>query len=439
MASLLRSATLLAAVLGCHAASLVHPSWDFKSGSATATCVDATDAAHPNNQRWVYSALPAGTAPAKGWPVWFSFVTDVFPGPVGAPPCGGGGGGSPYHHDPKNFSAFGTPFEAGEFCYKNATNATAAATAADRGGFPPHHHRDCDYDQQAGAIWDQRLKQVLLANGVAVLQVNPIQQDDWEYGELPWAQGNDTAFLAKTFGMLAAGAFGALDPRRVVLRGWSGGAQMVSWMYETIARNGTFPQIAVVGGVMLSGGSYDCYNDPGSDAGPSHTPVASCASCTPGGPSHCADDPLCSSCNTTVKTYCQQCCPRNYTERWFAETPGAYASHPPTLLAQMSTTDNHADLCACKNYHDTLVAHGVKSELVLVPEADEPCFCIGNPDEPAAAGSPFAHKCREPGWGQNCTTMGGKDCCIAHTLGFAKMIEPAVNFCLDLFAAASDA
>ena len=36
----------------------------------------------------------------------------------------------------------------------------------------------------------------------------------------------------------------------------------------------------------------------------------------------------------------------------------------------MSTVDNHADLCACKNYYETLKAHGVKAELVLVPKDD---------------------------------------------------------------------
>jgi hypothetical protein len=99
-----------------------------------------------------------------------------------------------------------------------------------------------------------------------------------------------------------------------------------------------------------------------------------------------------------------------------------------------STTDNHADLCACKNYHDTLQAHGVKSTLVLVPKEDESCFCVGNPTEAAAAGSPFSKACSHPDWGKDCTTMGGPDCCIAHTMGASVMLDPLMKFVLDVAA-----
>ena len=196
------------------------------------------------------------------------------------------------------------------------------------------------------------------------------------------------------------------------------------------------PWAKVVGGVFFAGGSYQCYNDPDSDAGASHTPVASCANCTRGGPSHCAgDDPLCTSCTEGVATYCQQCCPRNYTEQFYFEGgAAAYAAHPPTFLAQMSTEDSHADLCAARHYHDTLVSHGVHSELVLVPEAEESCFCVGDPREPASAGSPFAYRCGLADWGKNCSLFGGTDCCITHTMAFASMLEPALNFTLGVLA-----
>ena len=57
--------------------------------------------------------------------------------------------------------------------------------------------------------------------------------------------------------------------------------------------------------------------------------------------------------------------------------------------------DVNADLCAAKNYHDTMVAHGrgTDSVLVLPEREDERCFCIGTPGEAAAAGSPFVEKC----------------------------------------------
>jgi len=130
-----------------------------------------------------------------------------------------------------------------------------------------------------------------------------------------------------------------------------------------------------------------------------------------------------------------QCCPRNYTEAYYAENPDKWASHPPSFLAQTSTVDNHADLCACKNYHATLVAHGVKSVLNLVAEEDESCFCVGTPSNPDAAGSPYSAACNHPAWGKSCTTMGGKDCCISHTLGFASMVKPAAQFVLEVTAA----
>ena len=41
---------------------------------------------------------------------------------------------------------------------------------------------------------------------------------------------------------------------------------------------------------------------------------------------------------------------------WYEDHPAAWGQHPPVFLAQTSTVDNHADLCACRNYHDTLVA-----------------------------------------------------------------------------------
>ena len=46
---------------------------------------------------------------------------------------------------------------------------------------------------------------------------------------------------------------------------------------------------------------------------------------------------------------CQYCCPRNYTEQFYYDHPEEYRRHPPTFLAQMSTADKNADLCAARN------------------------------------------------------------------------------------------
>ena len=97
------------------------------------------------------------------------------------------------------------------------------------------------------------------------------------------------------------------------------------------------------------------------------------------------------------------------------------------FLAQQSTEDTHADLCACRNYHETLRAHGVKSELVLVPARDERCFCLGTPGHAAAAGSPVSKFCNSS-WSK-CAGFMGERCCIQHTMGFADMVQPLAKFC----------
>ena len=62
------------------------------------------------------------------------------------------------------------------------------------------------------------------------------------------------------------------------------------------------------------------------------------------------------STNLTHPPCCQKCCPTNYTESWYHDHPADYSKHPPAFLAQLTTKDENADLCACKNYYDTLQA-----------------------------------------------------------------------------------
>ena len=50
------------------------------------------------------------------------------------------------------------------------------------------------------------------------------------------------------------------------------------------------------------------------------------------------------------------------------------------------------------------------------------------------AGSPFAYRCGLADWGKNCSLFGGTDCCITHTMAFASMLEPALNFTLGVLA-----
>lgn len=90
------------------------------------------------------------------------------------------------------------------------------------------------------------------------------------------------------------------------------------------------------------------------------TAVGGCQGCLPDppstGPDPCYDnssDASCSSC-AGGPVFCSQCCPANFTEPYYAQHPEAYLAHPPVFLAQTSTADAHADLCATRNYHETL-------------------------------------------------------------------------------------
>jgi hypothetical protein len=97
---------------------------------------------------------------------------------------------------------------------------------------------------------------------------------------------------------------------------------------------------------------------------------------------------------------CDYCCPDQFAEQYYEDTPSAWPKHPPAFLAQLSGYDFNADLCATSHYHETLKAHGVESRLVLDSAADSPqqngtgwnlggCFCGGSPNDTAAVGSPF--------------------------------------------------
>ena len=66
---------------------------------------------------------------------------------------------------------------------------------------------------------------MLVANGVAVLLVNPASMDSWDSYPSAWESGPDQPFFTKLFSMITAGELGALDGHRMVVRGWSGGGK----------------------------------------------------------------------------------------------------------------------------------------------------------------------------------------------------------------------
>ena len=69
----------------------------------------------------------------------------------------------------------------------------------------------------------------------------------------------------------AGPALRSLNPHKLIFRGWSGSAHMVSWLIQAVATR-QLTGIGIAAGLMFSGGSYGCFDEP---------PVArgSCAAC----------------------------------------------------------------------------------------------------------------------------------------------------------------
>eukprot|EP00041_Stephanoeca_diplocostata_P015549 m.297127 g.297127 ORF g.297127 m.297127 type:complete len:469 (+) comp20075_c1_seq9:150-1556(+) len=431
--------------------SVVVPEWSSHFPTAKQYCVDASNAKNPGNKRFVFVATPEGTPPKNGWPVYFSFVTDVYPDGEGGSGCG-----IADKTTMKRATAFSTPEDSLKHCpcikdntcktrslsshrfskkdrlvriNARGSGPTSVMAAAYENETGVYGSALCQYDTLAGELWDMRLKQFIVANKIAVVQVNPSSDDGWlAYDEDPsggptWSSGSDKPFLYKVFEMLKNGDLGNLDASNVVVRGWSGGAQMVSWMFQLAAVR-QIPHITIKAGMFLAGGSYECY------AASQAAARTTCKKCNPGilcpgGAWH--QNAGCST-NLSHAPCCTKCCPANFTEQFYFEHPEQYPQHPPAFLSQLSTEDENADLCACKNYHDTLVANGVYSELVLTTPAYERCFCIGDPNDPAARGSPYAKYCLHD-------VMTWR--CFTHEMGFAEMVIPAVQFLQRIFKGAT--
>lgn len=130
----------------------------------------------------------------------------------------------------------------------------------------------CTFNQWAGQLWNARLHQYLLANGIAVLQLNPYTSDTWEWytPDLPLGAGLDQPYFKTLFSAMAGGTYakvlrnasfplpflvrpiatagsfvsppskgraflwqgvpaGAFDLTKLIVAGYSSGAQMSSW------------------------------------------------------------------------------------------------------------------------------------------------------------------------------------------------------------------
>lgn len=187
---------------------------------------------------------------------------------------------------------------------------------------------------------------------------------------------------------------------------------MVSWLIEAVA-TGRLKGITIAAGVFMSGGSMECYNEPG---------TGTCAGCNTA--DYLADNNAI-GCSSTYALrnlsapYCQLCCPQNMTEPYYLNH--SYRTHPPTFLTQ-TTMDYGADSCAARNYHETMLANGGKSELAIVPLDQQRCYSLGNPGDPTVPteAAQLSRFCAAPNMSS-----------INHTQAFSGMVLPLVRFLLD--------
>jgi hypothetical protein len=193
------------------------------------------------NTRWSFWAAPSGAPPADGWPIYLEFQADPFnsdmfrhppnetcgdppPGPPVTPPlclallnaecpearfakagftglqacegcvnktltdhprglkeCGQFAQFEPMLHcipdvgeeTPKDYQPFATPAESMAACF-NPDGSWRIGKGA--------NHTGCTFNQMnqmAGELWQARLHQLLLANGIAVVTLNPYSPDTW--------------------------------------------------------------------------------------------------------------------------------------------------------------------------------------------------------------------------------------------------------------------
>ena len=74
-------ALVLPALTVAAAAAPVAPPWGYTPTTQGAACVDASldhDPFTENNTRWSFFALPEGTPPAGGWPLYVDFLAQPY-------------------------------------------------------------------------------------------------------------------------------------------------------------------------------------------------------------------------------------------------------------------------------------------------------------------------------------------------------------------------
>jgi hypothetical protein len=132
----------------------------------------------------------------------------------------------------------------------------------------------------------------------------------WTVGPSGLAGSTDLPWLTAVLGLMRDGGMGGrLDLSRLVFRGWSGGAHMVSWLIQVLAddRAALGAGVEMRGAVMFSGGSYACYSDPWN----ADVPVGGCVGCIQGSAKmHPWEDALAGYCDPVPVAPGRPRCPR---------------------------------------------------------------------------------------------------------------------------------
>ena len=427
------------AAASTHLQPLVTPPWNYTIQRHGEVCTDASESHAPqseNNTRWSFWALPPTPPPQGGYPIYVELQAEImYPGdwrtPLPQLPACGNGWVPPADgwYRPQ-YNVFDTPTDAMATCFRDDGSwRPLSFSGHDCEKTPDGHKACCTFFQKAGQLWLARLHQYLLANGIAILIVNPYAGDTWEWDnpQLPNGAGMDQPFFAKLTSEIQNGQYGGLplgtlNTRRTIFSGFSDGAQMTSFLIELQARRALPDGLTIIAGVMLSGGSHRCYMTAGAGA------VRNCEACTNAG--SCGGGSGSRGCSVTASPLCcDYCCPSNYTEDYFALHPEDYSRlHPPVFLAQSAASDFNADLCAAKVYYETLRHHNVTSELVLLPAEEQRCSCVGQANGTSGDTSPLDHECGqippEP--------HGDRGNCVDHVCAFGAMVVPLVEFLLRL-------
>lgn len=207
---------------------IIHPAWDAEVKHHGVFCLDASTDQGPamqNNTRFSFYAIPEGVPPDGGFPVYVDFLPVNDQTHNASEVCGDGwqppNPWIPPDQEPpsckKQMHAScpeTTNFTRCELCVRAASRQHPEARCnpiepyihcPQKNGFDTQHYNtfdtptqmwascfhqngswdleNCGFNQFAGEMWNARVHQYLLANGIAIVALNPFEEDTCECRE----------------------------------------------------------------------------------------------------------------------------------------------------------------------------------------------------------------------------------------------------------------